>query len=165
VDIGASPFRSVSVADLDGDQRDDLLLFGEGKFGVLYAGRADPRLNMIASYETKLDKTHFNDLAAGDLNGDGQPDVAAVDTQSQFIEIVNYQPGFGFRHALQFKVFEAKSLVGDDRTGSEPREITIADVTGDGKLDLVLLSQDRVIIYPQDSGEGEAAAGDGSARP
>jgi hypothetical protein len=29
----------------------------------------------------------------------------------------------------------------------------IADVTGDGKPDLVLLSHDRVLIYPQDDGK------------
>lgn len=164
VDIGAFPYRSVAVADLNGDQRDDLLLFGEGKFGVLYAGRTDPRLNTIASYESKLEKVHFNDLAAGDLNGDGAPDVAVVDTQSQFLEILNYQSGVGFRQGVHFKVFEAKSLVGDDRTGSEPREITIADVTGDGRSDLVLLSQDRVIIYPQDTPVAGGKVGAENAR-
>ena len=29
----------------------------------------------------------------------------------------------------------------------------IADVTGDGKADLILLSHDRVLVYPQDDGK------------
>ena len=33
------------------------------------------------------------------------------------------------------------------------REALIADVTGDGKADLILLSQDRVLLYPQDTGK------------
>lgn len=152
VDIGVFPYRSTHVADLDGDGREDLLLFGAGKFGVLYAGRTDPRLKTIATYETKQEKVHFNDLAAGDINSDGQMDVVVVDTQSQLVDILNFTPGAGLRHALQFKVYEAKSLVGEEKTGNEPREVIIADVTGDGRPDLILLSHDRVLVYPQDSG-------------
>ncbi|MFN8858384.1 MAG: FG-GAP repeat domain-containing protein [Planctomycetaceae bacterium] len=157
VDIGAFPFKSAHVADLNGDKRDDLLLFGEGKFGVLYAGRTDPRLTTIASYETRQEKVRFNDLAAGDLNGDGVPDVAVVDVQSQFVDILNYTPDGGLKHAVQFKVFEAKSLASEERSGSEPREAVIADVTGDGRADLILLSQDRVLVYPQDAAAPPAA--------
>jgi len=158
VDIGAFPYRSTQVADLNGDGRDDLLLFGTGKFGVLYAGRSDPRLKTLATYESKLEKVRFSDLAAGDLNGDGQMDIAVIDTQSQMIDILNFSPTAGLRHAVQFKVFEAKGVVSDERTGNEPREMAIADVTGDGKLDLILLSQDRVLVYPQDDGQPDAQA-------
>jgi hypothetical protein len=156
VEIGSFPYRSTHVADLNGDGRDDLLLFGLGKFGVLYAGRSDPRLKTLATYESKLDKVRFTDLAAGDLNGDGQIDIAVIDTQSQMIDILNYTTAGGLRHAVHFKIFEAKGVVNEERTGSEPREMVIADVTGDGLQDLILLSQDRVLIYPQDDGKSEA---------
>jgi hypothetical protein len=159
IDIGVFPYRSTLVADLNADGRDDLLLFGNGKFGVLYSGRSDPRLKTIATYESKQEKAHFNDLAVGDINSDGQMDVVVVDTQSQSVDILNYTPAAGLRHALQFKVFEAKSLSGEERTGNDPREVLIVDVTGDGKPDLVLLSQDRVLVYPQDTaGEPQKTA-------
>ena len=160
VDIGPFPYKSTHVADLDGDGRDDLLLFGTGKFGVLYAGRTDPRLKTIASYESKQEKVHFNDLAAGDINSDGQIDIVAIDTQSQLVDILNYTPTSGLRHALQFRLFESKSLAGEERTGNEPRELLITDVTGDGRPDLVILSHDRVLVYPQDDEQQpvEAAA-------
>jgi hypothetical protein len=95
----------------------------------------------------------------GYLNGDGQPDVAVIDTQSQMIDILNYTIAGGLRHAVHFKIFEAKTLVSEERAGTEPREAVIADVTGDGRQDLILLSQDRVLVYPQDSDEAEVAAG------
>jgi hypothetical protein len=167
VEIGSFPYRSTHVTDVNGDGRDDLLLFGTGKFGVLYAGRSDPRLKTLATYESKLDKVRFTDLAAGDLNGDGQVDIAVIDTQSQMIDILNYTASAGLRHAVHFKIFEAKGVVNEERTGSEPREMVIADVTGDGRQDLVLLSQDRVLIYPQDDGQAEApatAAGEGGVK-
>jgi hypothetical protein len=159
VDIGSFPYRSAHVADLDGDGRDDLLLFGAGKFGVLYAGRTDPRLKTIATYETKQEKVRFEDLAAGDVNSDGQMDVVVIDTQSQILDILNFTPSAGLRHALQFKVYEAKTIVGDERTGHDPREVLIADVTGDGRPDIILLSHDRLLVYPQESGpESQKAA-------
>ena len=158
IDIGPFPYKSTHVVDLNGDGQDDLLLFGTGKFGVLYAGQSDPRLKSLASYETKLEKVHFNDLVAGDLNSDGRMDVAVIDTQSQYIEILDYLPETGLRHALYFKVFEAKSIAGAEHAGSDPRESVIADVTGDGRPDLVLLSHDRVLVYPQDDGKPDAKA-------
>ncbi|MGE5194606.1 MAG: FG-GAP repeat domain-containing protein [Deltaproteobacteria bacterium] len=161
VEIGSFPYRSTCVADLNGDGRDDLLLFGSGKFGVLYAGRSDPRLKTIAAYESKLEKVRFTDLVVGDLNSDGQPDIAVIDAQSQMIDILNYTPAAGLRHAVHFKVFEAKTLASEERAGSEPREAVIADVTGDGRPDLILLSQDRVLVYPQDDGQPEASTAGG----
>lgn len=158
VEIGSFSFKSSHVADLNGDGLDDLLLFGAGKFGVLYAGQTDPKLQELASYESKLEQVHFSDLVAGDLNGDGRPDIALIDTRSQYIEILDYLPGTGLRHALAFKVFEAKSLSGGEEVGSEPREALITDVTGDKRADLVLLSQDRVLVYPQDPGENTRAS-------
>ncbi len=161
VEIGSFPYRFTHVVDLNGDGREDLLLFGDGKFGVLYAGRSDPRLKTIATYESRLEKVRFTDLVVGDLNSDGQPDVAVIDAQSQMIDILNYTPAAGLRHAVQFKVFEAKTLVSEERAGSEPREAVIADVTGDGRPDLIILSQDRVLVYPQDDGQPEAATASG----
>jgi hypothetical protein len=54
--------------------------------------------------------------------------------------------------AMRFKVFEQKSYHDRERgkPSVEPRELKIADVTGDGKEDLVTVIHDRIIVYPQD---------------
>lgn len=151
LELGTFPYLSTHAADLNGDGRSDLLLFGEGKFAVLYAGRRDPALESIASFETNLEQANFTDLAAGDLNGDGIPDIAAIDTRSHRIELLSFDPQEGLRPALAFKVFEEKSFSASRGTGSEPREAVIADVTGDNLADLVLLAHDRVLVYPQEA--------------
>ena len=106
----------------------------------------------LATFETKLKKTSFSDVVAGDLNGDGRPDLALIDTESHYVEILSLDAKDRPHHALQFKVFEEKSFGGREG-GTEPRESAIADVTGDGRADLILLVHDRVLVYPQDDGK------------
>jgi hypothetical protein len=54
---------------------------------------------------------------------------------------------------MRFKIFEQKSYrdaKGRPKASAEPRELTVADVTGDGKDDLITVIHDRIIVYPQD---------------
>lgn len=151
VELGAFPFVSSHVADLNRDGRDDLLLFGGSRFAVLYAGRTDPELQEVASFETELEKVFFADIVAGDLNGDGRPDLAVLDTRSHYVEILHFNSETGLRRGLHFKIFEEKNFQeNSEASGTDPREGVIADVTGDGLKDLILLVHDRILVYPQD---------------
>jgi len=71
------------------------------------------------------------------------------------VEILNYGEKQGLKHALNFKVFEEKTFSRSNRSGVNPREALIVDVTGDNRKDLVLLCHDRVLVYPQDDGKPE----------
>lgn len=153
VEIGAFPFLSAHVADLNGDQQSDLLLFGRGQFGILYSGQTPPTLKDVASFESKLPQAYFTDSVAGDLNNNGRSDIVVLDTRTHHVEILNRDENEGLEHALNFKVFEAKTFSRSNRSGVNPREAVIADVTGDGLKDLILLCHDRVLLYPQDDGK------------
>ncbi len=158
VDTGSFTHKSTHVADLNNDGQDDLLLFGNSEFAVLYAGRTDPSLKEIASFESKLEKMFFADVVAGDLNGDGQTDLAVIDTRSQCVEVLKFFVGDESRsarlqHVLKFKVFEEKNFRKGDIGGTEPREAVVADVTHDGRDDLILLTHDRILLFPQDDGK------------
>ncbi|MCA9094123.1 MAG: hypothetical protein KDA68_11590 [Planctomycetaceae bacterium] len=91
----------------------------------------------------------------GDLNHDGNPDLALIDTKSHRVEIVTYFSGVGLRSGLSFKLFDSKTLTREKTDDLEPRESAIADVTGDGLADLLLLTHDRLLLYPQDAGTEE----------
>lgn len=151
VDLGRFPYIASKVADLNADARDDLLLFGGQRFLTLYAGQRPPQLKDVLTFESRLDDVFFNDLAAGDLNGDGQPDVAVFDLTKHNIEIITPR-GDKLVHAINFKVFDEKSFSRRGGGGAQPREGVIADVTGDSRNDLILLVHDRVLVYPQDDG-------------
>lgn len=152
VELGSFDFKAARVADLNGDQREDLLLLGADQFAVLYAGGLTPAIEELASYETTLERTFPTDVIVGDLNGDGQIDLAMTDTRSHYVEILEYRPPSQIERALYFTVFEEKGFAREEGSGVEPREGLIADVTGDGRGDLILLVHDRVLVYPQDTG-------------
>ncbi|MGB4709030.1 MAG: VCBS repeat-containing protein [Fuerstiella sp.] len=153
VELGSLRFSSVHVADLNGDSKDDLLLFGQQQFAVLYSGRIDSNLQEIASYESDREDAYAADIIAGDLNGDSKVDLAIIDTSIDGIELLHFDADKGLKEATHFRVYEEKRLVTESNSrGTEPREGLVADVTDDGLADLIILCHDRLIVYPQDSG-------------
>jgi hypothetical protein len=153
--VGAFELQKMHVADLNGDGRDDLLLAGAERFGVVLTGIKGQRLKTILSYEPTRDQARLADLIVGDLNADGQPDIALTDPGEHFVEIVTKGTSKELERALAFKIFERKSL----RNVSdlvEPRDIGIGDVDGDTRADLVLIVHDRVLVYRQDAGTDRA---------
>jgi len=162
--VGSINFAGMEVADLDGDGRDDLLIAGTDRFGVLQTGRTGQRLKTIASYESKHHEARLGDLATGDVNGDGVPDVVFSDVGQQSLEIATYGGDPDLIPATVFKLFERKTFrnIGD---GIEPRDMTIGDVDGDGRADIVLIVHDRVVILRQDAGKSAAKPAPATSKP
>ena len=152
--VGPIDFQGMHVADLDGDGREDLLLAGTDRFGVVLTGRTGQRLKPIASYESNRSDARLSDLMAGDLNNDGKIDIAITDTAEHFVEIVTATSATTLERSLAFKVFERKSFR-EGRDMIEPRDLGIGDVDGDQLADLVLIVHDRILVYRQDAGKDE----------
>ena len=150
--IGTIDFQGLKVADVHGDGRDDLIIAGGEKFGVLLTGDKGRRLKPIAGYESKREDARLGDLIAGDLNGDGRMDLILADVVRHYLEFASYSPTRAeFERAMSFPIFEQKSFR-DVSELFEPRDMAIGDVNGDGRDDLVLIVHDRVLIYRQDPG-------------
>jgi hypothetical protein len=162
--VGSINFAGMHVADLDGDGRDDLLIAGTDRFGVLQTGRRGQRLKSIATYETKRTDARLADLAAGDVNGDGAPDVVFTDVGEQSLEIATYAGDPELITGISFKLFERKTFRNIGEV-SEPRDMAIGDVDGDGRSDIVLIVHDRVIVLRQDPGPTGAKPGKPAAKP
>lgn len=145
--VGGGPtwFVRGAVADVDGDGRRDLV-FGYGDpggdgasgFGVM-RGRGDGTYAPVTW--TPVTSGSFSDvtgLAVGDLNGDGKPDVVVTTAQRQAAHVVRRFRGDG---AGGFTALGAptplKQAPGDD-LGSYPQSVSVADVTEDGKPDVLV---------------------------
>jgi hypothetical protein len=143
-------FKGMFVTDLNGDGREDLLLSGTSRFGVVLAGQKGQKLKTLASYESTRNDARFGDLIIGDLNADGQTDIVLTDIFDHFLEFATYAGESDLTKAFAFKLFERKSRRAPEL---EPRDIAIGDVDGDGRTDLILIAHDRVLIYRQDAGK------------
>ena len=152
--VGPLDFEGTHVADFDGDGRDDLLLAGTDKFGVVLTGRKGRKFRTLASYDPTREDAHLGDLIVADINGDKKPDVILTDVNDHLIDILDYPSESTLNRGLTFKIFEKKSFRDRDSM-VEPRDMIVGDVDGDGRTDLVLLVHDRVLIYRQDSGEAK----------
>lgn len=128
----------------------EFIFAGEDRFWRLPA-QADVWTRLVEdSFETNLEGVHYSYVEGADFNQDGRFDLLAVDGQSHVVEVL-VKEGLDWQSRMFWEVFE-QNLHYQGRTGSnvEPREVVVADLTGDGKLDFAFLVHDRILFYPQE---------------
>ena len=159
LDVGtwnSAAHLKILYAPLTGGEVESLLLFDSKKFAIITPLSSENfarNLEQQFGYETKIKDGIYGNLAAGDINSDGRTDIIMVEYARSHIEILALDADVKPVPAMRFKIFEEKSYrdaKGRPKASAEPRELTVADVTGDGKDDLVTVIHDRIIIYPQD---------------
>ncbi len=158
LDVGkwnAADHLKMLFASLTGSQSRSIFLFDSEKFALITppTGGAVRRVEEKFSYETKIKDGAYGNLQGGDINSDGRADIIMVEYKRNHIEILALDGELKPVPAMRFKIFEEKGYRDTKqrgKSGVEPRELRIADVTGDGRDDLVTIIHDRIIIYPQD---------------
>ncbi|HOX39402.1 MAG TPA: VCBS repeat-containing protein [Candidatus Brocadiia bacterium] len=148
---GKMDFRGMRIADLNGDGRKDICLLGKDCVRVVYLSAPELRFEELAMHETDIEGGRYSAIEVGDLNADGRKDALLIEYEKRHLAILDYQPSSGLRQACNFMVFEEKSFQAGQPSPREPREILAADVTGDGRDDIVILVHDRLIYYPQEA--------------
>lgn len=132
IDMDTGSWRHVHiVTDLNGDGKLDLVIENpenidsSNTIGVML-NNGDGTFAPSTSYTTGEQGIYIHSIAAGDINGDGKPDLITSNGKAQSISIF-YNNGNG--------TFSPKN---DYSIGSFPRLAAIGDLNGDGKPDLAV---------------------------
>ena len=73
-----------------------------------------------------------------------------LETARNYVDLVIFDSHHKLIPANRWQVFEERTFRSRRSDLPEPREALIADLTGDGKNDLVVLVHDRILLYPQE---------------
>jgi len=107
-------------------------------------------LTELDGYETPIKGGFLNDVVSGDLNHDGRKDLVFLETAKNYLDLVTFEKPHQLVPANRWQVFEERTFRSRRVDGPEPREALVADLTGDGKNDLVVVVHDRILLYPQE---------------
>lgn len=131
------------------DKNLKLLLLGKTSFQIAPLEGSTLRLETVTTFDTELQDTTPSDLIAASFSGEDVDDIALLDTaKSRVIEFFQPAAGSKWQSAMHFRVFETDPhFRGKTGLENEPHDYAALDLNQDGRLDLCLLTHDRVLLY------------------
>jgi hypothetical protein len=150
VSLPVSEFSGLQSITLGGDNAHAVALLGLNAAAWLPLQGEVWELAELDGYETPIRDGHLNDVVSGDLDNDGRKDLVFLETARNYLDLVMFDANHKLVPANRWQVFEERTFRGRRSDLPEPREALVADLTGDGKNDLVVLVHDRILLYPQE---------------
>jgi hypothetical protein len=148
--LPVTEFRAVQGLKLGPQGAPAVAFTGLNSVAWLALGGETWQFTELDGYETPVKDGYLNDVISGDLNQDGRKDLIFMETAKSYLDVVTFEPPHELVPANRWQVFEERSFRSRRSDALEPREALVADFTGDGRNDLVVLVHDRIILYPQE---------------
>jgi FG-GAP-like repeat len=145
-----SEFTSLKPLTLGTDKVSAIALLGLNTLAYMPLDGRAWEIKELDGYETTIKDGRLTDVVSGDLDNDGRKDLVFLETAKNYLDLVIFDANHKLIPANRWQVFEERSFRGRRNDLPEPREAVIADMTGDGKSDLVVLVHDRILLYPQE---------------
>ncbi len=148
--LPASDFRSLQGLSLGGADMNTVAFMGVNSVAWMRLSGQVWGLTELDFYETPITGARLNDVISGDLNHDKRKDLVFLETAKNYVDLVMFEPPHKLVPANRWPVFEERTFRSRRTDLAEPREAVVADVTGDGKNDLIVLVHDRILVYVQE---------------
>ena len=147
LDLPVTGFANLKAVPLGGA---DIAFTGQNAVAWLPLAGDVWELTKLDDYDTPIKDGYLNDLIAGDLTGGGRKQLIFMETARNYLDLVTFDKNRKLVPGDRWQVFEQHTFRGAQNALPEPRECAVADVTGDGKNDLIVLVHDRILVYPQE---------------
>lgn len=137
--LGRTPSSAMTLADVTGDGKPEILIAGAG-----YARAIGPDpsggLKVIDQFNARDSSASIAAAITVDLDGDKIPEILLLDQKSQAIQALKKDAAGVYRYSDQVDIGKI-SLSG----------VVVTDVNGDGKPDILMLGSDRFWWIPVDA--------------
>jgi 6-phosphogluconolactonase (cycloisomerase 2 family) len=150
---GTGPYK-LAVGDIDGDGKPDLIVTNWTSNTIsVFRNTSTTGSITTSSFAPRIDfntGTNPGGLAIGDIDGDGKPDISVTSYGSNLISV--------FRNISTPGTFTIGSLAPrvDFTTGTNPASVTVGDIDGDTKPDIVITnySSNNISVFRNISTSG-----------
>jgi hypothetical protein len=150
VELPVADFGSLFSLSVGGTNLQSVAFLGQNAVAWLPLGGDVWELTALDGYDTPIKDGYLNDVVAGDLNNSGRKNLVFLETGKNYLDLVTFDSHHKLVPANRWQVFEQHTFRGAANALPEPREALVADVTGDGKNDLIVLVHNRILVYPQE---------------
>ncbi len=144
IDLPVTSFKSMGAVTLGGT---GVTFTGQNSVAWLPLFGDVWELTKLDDYDTPIKDGYLNDLIAGDLLGNGRKQLVFMETGRNYLDLVQFDEHHKLVPGNRWQVFEQHTFRGAQNAIPEPRECVVADMTGSGKNDLLVLVHDRVLLY------------------